>query len=367
MAAWTEGEYAGGARVGPIEATPEEYMVTGSNEANEFPWLTGLAQRWHRRRTFGARNLPSAGELAARKLASGERISVVLPALNEAATIGPICSTIQRRLMERTGLVDELLVVDCASDDGTPDIAADAGATVHDVSDLVPEMPVVRGKGEALWRSLSVVHGDIVVWVDSDIRNFSTRFVTRLVAPILTDPTVSYVKGFYRRPVARGEELIADEGGRVTELLARPMLAALFPELSGIVQPLAGEYAGHIDILKRIPFFTGYSVEIGLLIDLLDAVGLDAMAQVDLDERVHRNRPLTELSPMAYAIGKTILRRAEERGRIRSVLDVPLAPLLRPSPDGIVVENVQELERPPMESIGTDHEPVEPERRAASR
>ena len=326
-------------------------MVTGSHESYEFPWLTGLAQRWHRRRTFGSRSLPNAGELAARKLASGERISVVLPALNEAATIGSICTTIRRRLIERTGLVDELIVVDCSSDDGTPQIAADAGAIVHDVSDLVPDVPAVRGKGEALWRSLSVVNGDIVTWVDSDIRNFSTRFVTRLVAPIITDPTVSFVKGFYRRPIARGDELIADEGGRVTELLARPMIAALFPELSGFIQPLAGEYAGHIDALKRIPFFTGYSVEIGLLIDLLHTAGLDAMAQVDLDERVHRNRPLAELGPMAYAIGQTILRRAGERGRLRSTLDFPMAPLLRPTPDGVLVETIQELERPPMEQL----------------
>lgn len=336
-------------------------MVTGSEEAYETPWLMGLAQRWHRRRTFGSRNLPNAGELAARKLASGERISVVLPALNEAATIGSICSTIQNRLIEKAGLVDELIVVDCSSEDGTPEIATEAGATVHDISGLVPEMPVVIGKGEALWRSLAAVSGDIVVWIDSDIRNFSPRFVTRLVAPILTDPTISFVKGFYRRPIARGAELIPDEGGRVTELLARPMLAALFPELSGFVQPLAGEYAGHIDVLKRVPFFTGYSVEIGLLIDLLEKAGLDSMAQVDLDERVHRNRPLAELGPMAYAIGKTILQRAEERGRLRSALDFPMAPLLRPSPDGISIENVFELERPPMELIPAYFEALDPE------
>lgn len=343
-------------------------MVTGSNEAYEFPWLTGLAQRWHRRRTFGSRSLPSAGDLAARKLASGERISVVLPALNEAATIGPICTTIRRRLIETTGLVDELIVVDCSSDDGTPEIATEAGAVVHDIADLVPEMPVVLGKGEALWRSLSAVSGDIVVWVDSDIRNFSTRFVTRLVAPILSDPTISFVKGFYRRPIARGEELIPDEGGRVTELLARPLLAALFPELAGFIQPLSGEYAGHIDALKRVPFFTGYSVEVGLLIDLLDAVGLDAMAQVDLDERIHRNRPLAELGPMAYTIGKTILRRAEERGRLRAVLDFPTAPLLRPSPDGIEIHDDIEVERPPMEMITANLEVLtdEEEERAAT-
>jgi glucosyl-3-phosphoglycerate synthase len=349
-------------------ALPEDDMVTGSNETYEFPWLTGLAQRWHRRRTFGSRNLPGAGELTARKLASGERISVVLPALNEAATIGPICSTIKRQLIDGTGLVDELLVVDCSSDDGTPEIATEAGAIVHDISDLIPEMPVVLGKGEALWRSLSMVSGDIVVWVDSDIRNFSTRFVTRLVAPLLSDPTISFTKGFYRRPIARGDELIPDEGGRVTELLARPMLAALFPELSGFIQPLSGEYAGHIDVLKRLPFFTGYSVEVGLLIDLLDTVGLDAMAQVDLDERIHRNRTLAELGPMAYTIGKTILRRAEERGRMRSGLDLPAAPLLRPSPDGIEIHNATEVERPPMEQISAHLEALndEEEERAAT-
>lgn len=340
-------------------------MVTDTNQTDQFPWLAGLAQRWHRRRTYGSRSLPNASELAARKMASGERVSVVLPALNESATIGDIVKTIRRRLVDRTGLVDELIVVDCTSDDGTAEIAADAGATVYDVSQLIPEVPTVRGKGEALWRSLSVVKGDIVVWVDSDIRNFSTRFVTRLVAPILTDPTVSFVKGFYRRPIARGEELIPDEGGRVTELLARPMIAALFPELSGFVQPLAGEYAGHIDVLKRVPFFTGYSVEIGLLIDLLDTAGLDAMAQVDLDERVHRNRPLSELGPMAHAIGKTILRRAEQRGRLRSNLDFPMAPLLQPSPDGVVTHEVVELERPPMESLPEGIEDASAEPRAA--
>lgn len=338
--------------------------MVGRNDEYGSPWLTGLAQRWHRSRTFGSRSLPNASDLAARKLASGERISVVLPALNEAATIGQICSTIQRRLIEKTGLVDELLVVDCSSDDGTPEIAAEAGATVHNLHDLVPEMPVVLGKGEALWRSLAAVSGDIVVWVDSDIRNFSPRFVTRLAAPILTDPTISYVKGFYRRPIARGDELIPDEGGRVTELLARPLLTALFPELSGFVQPLAGEYAGHIDVLKSVPFFTGYSVEVGLLIDLLDKVGLDAMAQVDLDERVHRNRPLAELGPMAYAIGKTILQRAEERGRLRSAMDFPMAPLLRPSPDGIAIEAVNEIERPPMETIPVEIDPTEETPRA---
>ena len=277
-------------------------MDNGSPTGFESPWLSGLAQRWHRRRTYGARALPGVKELTARKLASGERVSVVLPALNEADTIGVICGTIRDRLMGPGALVDELLVVDCASTDGTPELAATNGATVHQVADLVPEMQAVAGKGEALWRSLSVVSGEIVVWIDSDIRNFSPRFVVRLVAPLLTDPTISYVKGFYRRPIARGEELTPDEGGRVTELLARPLLSALFPELCGFTQPLAGEYAGTVDVLRRVPFFTGYSVEVGLLIDLLHEVGLDALAQVDLGTRQNRHQPLRDLSAMAYAV-----------------------------------------------------------------
>lgn len=318
---------------------------------NELPWLTGLAQRWHRRRTYGARALPTVRELADRKLGSGERVSVVLPALNESETIGEICAIIRDRLMRARPIVDELLVIDCSSTDGTPEIAEQNGARVYDVGDLVPETPVAPGKGEALWRSLSVVSGDIVVWIDSDIRNFTPRFVTRLVAPLLTDPTVSFVKAFYRRPIARGDELVPDEGGRVTELLARPLLAALFPELCGFAQPLAGEYAGTVDVLRRVPFFTGYSVEVGLLIDLLDVIGLDGLAQVDLGERIHRNRPLAELAPMAYGIGRTIMKRAEDRGRMRSTLELPSAPFLRPTPDGMEANEVIEIERPPMETI----------------
>ena len=321
-------------------------------DGDEFPWLTGLAQRWHRRRTLGARALPGARELAARKAGSGEHISVVLPALNEAETIGGICATIRDRLMRTRPIVDELIVVDCASADGTPEIAEAQGATVYDVGDLVPDVPVVPGKGDALWRSLSVVSGDIVVWVDSDIRNFTPRFVTRLVAPLLIDPTVSFVKAFYRRPIARGDELVPDEGGRVTELLARPLLGALFPELSGFAQPLAGEYAGCVDVLRRVPFFSGYSVEVGLLIDLLDLIGLDGLAQVDLGERVHRNRPLADLGPMAYGIGRTILQRAEARGRMRQALEFPSSVFFRPTPDGMEAHEVVEIERPPMDLVG---------------
>lgn len=321
-----------------------------------FPWRSGLAQRWHHRRTWGTAAIPSPDELAARKAASGDRVSVVLPALNEAETIGAICREIRDELTVSRPIVDELLVVDCASADGTPMIAAENGARVYDIGELIPDIPVERGKGEALWRSLSVATGDIVVWIDSDIRNFSTRFVAGLVAPLVTDPTISFVKGFYRRPIMRDGELVADEGGRVTELLARPLLAWLFPELTGFAQPLAGEYAGRVDVLRRLPFFTGYSVEVGLLIDMLSLVGLDGLAQVDLGERIHRNRPLVELAPIAHAIARTILERAEQGGRMRSGSS-PAVPLLFPTADGLEVREVHEIERPPIaDVVGTDGE-----------
>jgi glucosyl-3-phosphoglycerate synthase len=217
------------------------------------------------------------------------------------------------------------------------------------ITDLVPEVAAVRGKGESLWRSLSAATGDVIVWIDADIRNFEPHFVTRLVAPLVMDARTSFVKAFYRRPIAHGDEVLSSGGGRVTELLARPLLNMLFPELSAVLQPLSGEYAGRREALERLPFFTGYSVEVGLLIDLLDAVGLEGMAQVDLDERVHRNRPLDELAPMAFTIGRTILRRAEDWGRIDSEHDYASLPLmLSDEQGGIAPHAVDELERPPM-------------------
>lgn len=325
--------------------------------ACEFPWLTRLAQRWYERRTYAGADLPGPGDLAARKRADGASVSVVLPALNEGETVGAICRTITRELIEKHGLVDELFVIDADSTDETASEARANGAQVLRVSEIIPEIPVVRGKGESLWRSLHVVSGDLVVWIDADIRDFQPHFVSRLVAPLIMDDSTSFVKGFYRRPIAHNGDLLPSGGGRVTELLARPMLNALFPELGGLLQPLAGEYAGRRDMLQRVPFFTGYSVEVGLLVDLLERVGLDSFAQVDLEERVHRNRPLDELGPMAYAIGRTILRRAEEWGRVRAAHDYPVQPLLMPDADGgLEAREVVELERPPISQLATSPE-----------
>jgi glucosyl-3-phosphoglycerate synthase len=316
--------------------------------AYDVPWLTRRAHRWHAKHTFHAKDLRH--DLLARKHEAGVSISVALPAVNEVATVGPICASIVESLIGG-GLVDELVVLDGGSTDDTAGVARAAGATVVDTRSLVSHVPAVKGKGESLWRSLSVLKGDIICWIDADITNFESHFVSRLLAPLLVDPTCMFVKAFYQRPIAHGDVMLPTGGGRVTELLARPLLNALFPELGGVIQPLSGEYAGRRDVLMQLPFFTGYSVEAGLLIDLLDVVGLDAIAQVDLGTRMHRNRPLDELSPMAYAIAQTILRRAQEWGRLEVAHDHPSHPLVIPATDGVDVHEIHELERPPFAAL----------------
>ncbi len=233
-------------------------------------------------------------------------ISVCLPARDEEATIGHIVGTVRRELIERVGLVDEIIVVDDGSVDETAAAARDEGAVVVAESAILPDLPAGSGKGNVLWKSLHASHGDIVCWVDADIRNFSSYFVLELVAPLLEDPNIQFVKAYYERPL-HGEPT---GGGRVTELMARPLLSHLFPELAGIVQPLAGEYAGRRSALETIPFVQGWGVEMGLLIDICRTFGRDAIAQVDLGVREHRNRPLAELGAPALAILVTALRRA---------------------------------------------------------
>ncbi len=249
---------------------------------------------------------PDADALTAAKRSADLSVSVCLPARDEEATVGHIVATVRRNLVEHVPLVDEVVVVDDGSTDATAEVAAWEGATVLAVAEILPELPPGSGKGNALWKSLYACSGDIVCWLDADVRNFGSHFVTRLLEPLLTDPAIGFVKGYYRRPL-HGE---ATGGGRVTELMARPVISALFPHLSGFVQPLAGEYAGRRALLETVPFVEGWGVEIGLLIDLVANFGLDAIAQVDLDVREHRNRPLEELGPQAMAILVTGLRRA---------------------------------------------------------
>ena len=239
--------------------------------------------------------------------AKGDRtISVVLPALDEAATVGAVIDTITPML---GGLVDELIVLDSGSTDETEARALAAGARVVHREDALPEVPPQPGKGEALWRSLAATTGDVIVFIDSDLIDPDPMFVPRLVGPILTGDGIHLVRGFYRRPIKLGDGQDANGGGRVTELVARPLLAALRPELGAVMQPLGGEYAGTRELLTSVPFAPGYGVEIGILIDTYDMFGLEAIAPVNLGVRTHRNRPLSELGPMSRQIIATLLTR----------------------------------------------------------
>lgn len=281
------------------------------------------------------------GQWEAAKLArtrGATTVSVCLPARDEARTVGAIVDRVRRELIERTGLVDEVLVLDDGSTDATADVAAAAGARVERVADLLPALGPGSGKGEALWKSVYAARGDIVVWCDADIANFDARFVVGLLGPLLSDPEIAFVKGFYDRPVD-GQH---GQGGRVTELMARPAVALLHPHLNGIVQPLSGEYAGRREVLEVVPFVQGYGVDLGLLIDVAARVGLHAMAQVDLGVRVHRNRPLEQLGPTALAVLQTALARAG------SGASAPVPTLVRPGVDPVVLPH---RERPPLASV----------------
>lgn len=231
-------------------------------------------------------------------------ISVCLPARDEAATVGTIVDIIRTDLVEAVALVDEIVVVDDHSTDDTTAVARAAGARVVDARTTLPEA-TGPGKGQALWKSLHETDGDIVLWCDADIDHFGSHFITGLLGPLLTRPEISFVKASYDRPLVDGAG-----GGRVTELLARPVLATLFPELGGITQPLSGEYGGRRRLLERLPFIDGYGVDIALLIDVVRSVGTEGMAEVDLGERIHRNRPLDELGLQATAVLRAALSRA---------------------------------------------------------
>ncbi len=271
---------------------------------------------WFERRTFHHSAFADVGALLRAKRARGARISVCLPTRNEAGTVGAIVAVLREELVRAVPLIDEIVVVDSASSDGTARVAEEAGAIVYQDSEILPALPPLGGKGDALWKALFVVRGDIVVFVDADLREFHSWFVTGLLGPLLLVPGVDYVKGFYERPVVNGDGVDAGGGGRVTELLARPLLNLFFPELAAVIQPLGGEYAGTRELLASVPFIGGYGVELGLLVDIVSRRGLDAIAQADLDRRLHRNQPMPELSRMAFEVLQAALLRLESLGRI---------------------------------------------------
>lgn len=276
-------------------------------------------ESWLRRRTVTGPP-PALDDLIARKIAGDSTVTVCLPALDEASTIGPICSAIRRDLQAK-GLVDELIVMDSGSVDETAAIATGAGAEVHSTASVMQEVGIEPlGKGDALWKSLAVATGDIIVWLDADIRDFETGFVPRLLAPLLRDPSLVMTKAFYERPLAGSDD---PTGGRVTEVGARPLLRLLYPRLSGVVQPLSGEYALRREAAWKVPFLTGYGVDAALLIDVVEEFGLDALAQVDLGKRVHRNRDLLSLGRTSFQVMRAMLLRLQARGRIDLAAPLP--------------------------------------------
>jgi glucosyl-3-phosphoglycerate synthase len=281
------------------------------------------AERWENSRTFHHSRYSPARIAAERE----HSISVCLPARECAATVAPIVG----RLLELrdAGALDEVVVVDAASEDGTAELARAAGATVWQESELLSEHGPVLGKGDAMWRSLSVLQGELVCFLDADTEDFSAHFATGLIGVLCCEPGVSFVKGFYRRPLSQGALHEPQGGGRVNHLMARPALAQFYPELARVRQPLAGEVAARRELLEELPFATGYGVEIAMLIDVWRRAGLEAIAQVDLEEHRNPHQPLSALSPMAATVLATIVRRLVQEGRLVGV-EPACAPLERP-------------------------------------
>ncbi len=328
--------------------TNMESEVAGQNA------ISILVDRWFAENTYHAGEFAELGPLLDAKAQQKLSVSLALPALNEEETVGKVIHTIKEALMKRVPLLDEIVLIDSDSVDRTREIAAGLDVPVHVHQQVLPDMGARAGKGEALWKSLLLTCGDIVVWIDTDIANIHPRFVYGLLGPLILHPEIQFVKGFYRRPLKVDNKLQAGGGGRVTELTARPLLNLFFPELSGIIQPLSGEYGGRRTALEQMPFSSGYGVEIGLLIDVFEKFGLSAIAQVDLQERIHHNQPLESLSKMSFAIIQTVVRRIEKRYGTKLLEDVnKTMKLIEYGQQRLLLDVVEiaEQERPPMMDV----------------
>jgi glucosyl-3-phosphoglycerate synthase len=306
---------------------------------------------WLRRRTTSGQDWDRE-ELA--RARTDTTISVVLPARNEAGTVGIIVDELRRELIERVPLIDELVVMDSGSVDETAVVAAEAGARVVRQSDVLAPLVDQPGKGEALWKSLYVTRGDVVVFIDADLEQFDPQFAVGLMGPLLADPTVEFVKAFYDRPLQAGQTILPAGGGRVTELMARPLLNLHWPQLAGFVQPLAGEYAGRRSLLERVPFMSGYGVEIAMLVDVFELAGLPAMVQVDLGSRRHRNSSDAALGQMAAQVYLALLSRIERHGLGMLAVDASheLTQFTRDGSSFIpTTTDIGIIERPPMVDV----------------
>ncbi len=325
------------------------------------------AAEWFSDRSYDHAQFSDLEDMGRRKGELDLTVSLVLPCRNVADTIGGILDQIHA-VNERAGggsggpLVDQVLAVDADSADGTAEVAARHGAEVYSENELMSNHGGAHGKGDAMWRSLSVARGDLVMFVDADTKDFKPQLVYGVLGPILYVPQVRYVKAAYRRPFKSHETVEVDGGGRVTELSAKPLFNLFYPELAGFVQPLAGEFVADRDLFSSIPFLTGYAVETGIMIDVLGKVGLGAMAQVDLGERQNRHQHLRDLSRMSYAVLRVVARRMRQDGRLNQARDpnAPVSPFqfseylhAVATPEGLKLqEYVEELvERPPINEV----------------
>ena len=294
---------------------------------------------------FHHQDFEDTDTLVKHKQQKGIAVSVVLPALNEEKTIGTIVSYIKEHFTGETPLVDEIIVIDGNSSDGTVQIAKSSGALVYNINEIVSNVQA-QGKGAALWKSQFITKGDILLFIDSDILDFDKRFISGLLGPLLIDEEVMFAKAFYKRPFYIGSERYENFGGRVTEILVRPFLSVMSPELAEVNQPLAGEYAIRRAVADQLSFWSGYGVEIGLLLDIFTTYGLQSIAQVDMEDRHHRNRNVLELSKMAFGILQVMLKKFERMGIM--TVNTPLGQNLQGlSSDNNAINAFDECELPP--------------------
>ena len=313
--------------------------------------ISARIREWLSTRTFHHNRFSDIRPLVDAKRRQGLTISLCLPALNEERTIGKEIVLLKSELMSRYPLLDEIAVIDSGSTDQTREVAASFGAQVYLSRDILPEHGEKKGKGENLWKALYQLQGDIIIYIDADIANIRPHFVCGLVGPLLERPEVRYVKAFYDRPLTLSDGMRTSGGGRVTEILIRPLFSMFFPELTALIQPLSGEYAARRHTLEQIPFPIGYGVETSHLIDVYHRWGLSALAQTDLDQRVHRNQPTPALGKMSMGILQTFFRRLEQYGYVRGLPEIDTILRQFQERDRIYEQRdfpIREEERPPM-------------------
>ncbi|MCG8453062.1 MAG: glucosyl-3-phosphoglycerate synthase [Spirochaetales bacterium] len=309
---------------------------------------------WLNNNTYHHSAFSDLKELVQLKQDAGLSISLCIPTLNEERTIGKEVVIFRSELMHRHPLIDEFAVIDSGSQDRTLEVASSFGADTYLSSEILPEEGFKRGKGENLWKAIHQLKGDIIVYIDADIKNIHPRFVYGLVGPLITRPEVSYVKAFYDRPLAFSNSVRPSGGGRVTEILTRPLFSLFFPELTAIIQPLSGEYAVRRNVLESIPFPVGYGVETSHLLDVYRKFGMEAFAQTDLDQRVHRNQDTRSLGKMSFGIMQTFIKRLRNFGTIHfdGEMDTVLRQFQARNDTYETVESdIPEYERPPMITI----------------